>query len=196
MILEHSFTVTVSIEEAWKTMTDLEAVAPCLPGANLDRVEGDDHFGTIAVKIGAISTKFVGSARFAERDAHTHHAVLHADGHDQRGAGKATALITADLSDHDGVTSVALVTDLKITGKVAQFGRGMLPDLSAKMIDQFASNLEVRLAEGSASSTRGEEPTAAEISTADIISAAGPIRLVVAVAAFIVAVFLIRRLRR
>jgi carbon monoxide dehydrogenase subunit G len=96
VILEHNFTVAIDIGEAWVTMTDLEAVAPCLPGANLDRVDGEEHFGTIAVKISAITTRFAGSARFVERDAVNHHAVLHADGRDQRGAGKATALITRD----------------------------------------------------------------------------------------------------
>ena len=196
MILEHGFTVTVPIEEAWETMTDLQAVAPCLPGANLDRVDGDKHFGTITVKIGAISTKFAGSARFVERDGNTHYAVLHAEGRDQRGAGKATALITADLSDHDGATSVTLVTDLKITGKVAQFGRGVLPDLSAKMIDEFASNLEARLTHGSASATRSEETPTAEISATNVLSAAGPKRLITLFGGFIAAILIVRRLRR
>jgi carbon monoxide dehydrogenase subunit G len=196
VILEHGFTVAVPIAEAWQTMTDLEVVAPCLPGANLDRVDGDDYFGTIAVKIGAISARFAGSAHFVERDEKSHHAVLHADGRDQRGAGKATALITADLSDHDGATTVALLTDLKITGKVAQFGRGVLPDLSAKMIDQFAANLEATLAQGRASEARAKEPAAAQISTADLVSAAGPKRVVVAIAAFFALVLVVRRLLR
>jgi hypothetical protein len=193
MILEHTFTVAIGIDEAWATMTDLEAVAPCLPGANLDRVEGDDHFGTISVKIGAITTKFAGSAHFVERDAGAHHAVLHADGRDQRGAGKATALITADLSPIGDQTSVSLVTDLKIAGKVAQFGRGVLPDLSAKMIDEFASNLETRLELGTNAPPTSAEPAAAEIRTADVVSALG---LNWALAALVAAFLIIRWLSR
>lgn len=197
MILEHSFEVGVPIEAAWETLTDLEVLAPCLPGAHLDSVGGEEHHGTFAVKLGAITAKFAGTARFVERDAFTHHAELHAEGRDQRGAGKARAAITADLSERGTSTRVRLVTDLRITGRVAQFGRGILPELSAKMIDQFATNLGARLEMGrDAPTAAAEVSAAAEFRASDVVSAVGPVRILKGLAAAAVVVWLIRWLRQ
>ena len=148
MILEHTFEVPIPVEDAWRTFSDLEAVAPCLPGAKLDYVEGLEHHGTIDVKLGSITATFVGAARFVEQDERSKRAVLQAEGRDQRGAGQATATIAAEFKAHGESTTVEIVTDLKLSGKIAQFGRGVLPAVSTKMIDQFVDNLQQQLALG------------------------------------------------
>lgn len=143
MELKNSFTVATSLEEAWAVLTDVERIAPCLPGAELTEVEGDEYRGTVKVKVGPITAQYKGTARLTERDESTRRAVLEAKGRDTRGQGNAEAKVTAELSDAgDGRTRVDLVTDLTVTGKVAQFGRGVLADVSSKLLAQFVDNLE------------------------------------------------------
>src|SRR5690606_29361624 len=120
---------------------DLERIAPCLPGAQLQEVDGDDYIGTVKVKVGPITAHYAGKARFVERDEAGRRAVLSADGRDKRGQGNASATITATLTPAGDRTEVRVVTDLSISGKVAQFGRGVLADVSAKLMDQFVANL-------------------------------------------------------
>jgi uncharacterized protein len=144
--LLNEFTVIRPIEETWKVLTDIELIAPCMPGATLEEVAGDVFRGTVKVKLGAISTAFKGQANFIERDDTSHRAVLKAEGRDTTGKGNAAAEITAHLEEVDpATTKVVVETDLHITGKVAQFGRGIMSDVSKKLINQFATNLNTML---------------------------------------------------
>lgn len=148
MELNHSFTVQLGIDDAWKVLTDLERIAPCLPGAQLQEVEGDTYRGVVKVKVGPISAQFKGQASFMERDDERRRAVLKGEGRDTGGKGNASALITAQLEEvSEGVTTCTVHTDLTITGKVAQFGRGALADVSDKLLAQFSDNLGALLAE-------------------------------------------------
>jgi carbon monoxide dehydrogenase subunit G len=143
MELTNDFDVAVSVDEAWKVLTDVERIAPCMPGAQLQEVEGDEYRGIVKVKVGPITASYKGAASFLELDQEAHRAVLKAEGRETRGQGNASATITATLVDAGGgTTKVSVVTDLNITGKVAQFGRGVLADVSGKLLEQFVSNLE------------------------------------------------------
>jgi uncharacterized protein len=142
MELSNEFEVPVPIEQAWAILTDIERIAPCLPGAQLQEVEGEHYRGIVKVKVGPITAQYKGEAVMVERDDAAHVAVLQASGRDTRGAGNASASIKAMLTDQGDVTHVSVLTDLTITGKVAQFGRGVLADVSAKLLDQFVVNLE------------------------------------------------------
>jgi carbon monoxide dehydrogenase subunit G len=148
MDLNHSFTVNVPIDDAWRILTDVERIAPCLPGAQLQEIEGDTYRGAVKVKVGPIQAQFKGQANFIERDEVAHHIVLKGEGRDIGGKGNASAIITADLTAvTDSSTSVVVNTDLSITGKVAQFGRGTMADISNKLLAQFVDNLNVLIAE-------------------------------------------------
>ena len=143
MDLINEFDVKVPVDEAWAVLTDVERIAPCLPGAQLKEVEGDEYRGIVKVKVGPISAQYSGTATFVERDEVAHRAVLDAKGRDTRGQGNANARITAELTPSgDDSTHVVVTTDLTITGKVAQFGRGVLADVSSKLMTQFVENLE------------------------------------------------------
>ena len=151
MELKNDFHVSVPIDVAWAVLTDLERVAPCMPGAELQEVEGDEYRGIVKVKVGPISAQYKGTARFLEKDDEQHRAVLLAEGRDTRGQGNASATVTAIATSDDDGTTVSIVTDLTITGKVAQFGRSVMGDVSAKMLDEFADRLEADvLSQGSA----------------------------------------------
>jgi hypothetical protein len=142
MELNHSFTVNQPIAETWHILTDLERIAPCLPGAQLEEVHGDVYKGGVKIKVGPITAQFKGEAQFAERNDTDFKAVLKASGRDTGGKGNASATITAQLTPVDATsTNCNLVTDLSITGKVAQFGRGALADVSEKLLAQFSDNL-------------------------------------------------------
>jgi carbon monoxide dehydrogenase subunit G len=144
--LLNEFTVHRPIEETWTVLTDVERIAPCMPGAVVKEIEGDVFRGVVKVKLGAISTAFKGEAKFVERDDSAHRAVLAAEGRDTSGRGNAAAHVTATLhADSPDTTKVAIETDLHITGKVAQFGRGIMGDVSKKLIAQFATNLNKML---------------------------------------------------
>ncbi|MDE0067562.1 MAG: SRPBCC family protein [Acidimicrobiaceae bacterium] len=151
MDLNNSFEVARPIDEAWAVLTDLERIAPCLPGAQITEVEGGEYRGFVKVKVGPITAQFKGAANFVERNDVDHTAVLSGKGRDTRGAGNASALITAKLEEaSDSTTRVNVDTDMKITGKFAQFGRGVMADVSANLMDQFAQNLaEMLAADGS-----------------------------------------------
>ena len=148
--LSNEFRVGVSVPETWKVLTDVERIAPMLPGAQLQEVEGDEYRGVVKVKVGPITAQYKGTAIFVEQDEAAGKMVLKASGRDTRGQGNASALITATMvPDGDG-TKVNVLTDLTITGKVAQFGRGVLADVSAKLIGQFVDSLEADLANSGA----------------------------------------------
>jgi carbon monoxide dehydrogenase subunit G len=144
----NEFTVNRPIDEAWPIICDVERIAPCLPGAQLDEIEGDIYRGRVKVKLGAVATQFKGEAHFVERNDETHHAELKAKGRDTGGRGNAEADIYADAEALSPTsTRCVVVADLHITGKVAQFGRGIMGDVSKKLIDQFAGNLNTMLDE-------------------------------------------------
>ena len=152
MDLNHEFTVPVPVADAWKILTDVERIAPCLPGAELQEVEGDTYRGVVKVKVGPIQAQFKGQASFVERDDNAHKAVLKGEGRDTGGKGNASALITAELtSESTSSTKVVVTTDLSITGKVAQFGRGAMADVSDKLLGQFVENLNQLIASQPAS---------------------------------------------
>ena len=152
MELTNEFTVGVPVDEAWKVLTDLERIAPCMPGAQLQEVEGDEYRGVVKIKVGPITAQYKGVATFQEKDDANHKAVLRAEGRDTRGQGNASATITATLVPDGEGTKVSVLTDLTITGKVAQFGRGVLGDVSAKLMDQFAVALDAEVLSGGAGS--------------------------------------------
>ncbi|MEY3093225.1 MAG: hypothetical protein RL413_559 [Actinomycetota bacterium] len=142
MDLNHSFTVNRPIAETWTVLTNLERLAPCLPGAELQEVHGEVYKGVVKIKVGPITAQFKGEAQFAEMDASGYKAVLKASGRDTGGKGNASATITATLTEiSPTATTCNVVTDLSITGKVAQFGRGALADVSDKLLGQFSDNL-------------------------------------------------------
>jgi carbon monoxide dehydrogenase subunit G len=141
MELEHSFTVPVPEERAWEVLLDVERVAPCMPGASLDSVEGNNISGRIKVKVGPIAMTYAGTARFTERDANAHVIVLEASGKETRGAGTASAKVRSTLQGQDGQTHVVVNTTLNVTGRPAQFGRGVMAEVGGKLIGIFASNL-------------------------------------------------------
>ena len=143
MEINNSFEVKAPLDVAWATLTDLARIAPCLPGATLTSIEGDIYKGHVTVKVGPIVAKFGGQAIFQERNDTEHRAVLKGEGRDTTGKGNASAIITAQLEVVDALTTRCTVsTDLTITGKIAQFGRGALADVSDKLLKQFVVNLE------------------------------------------------------
>jgi carbon monoxide dehydrogenase subunit G len=145
MQIDNEFTVSVPIEQAWRVLTDLEGIAPCMPGAQLTGVEGEVYSGRVKVKVGPVTSEYKGTAQFAEKDDAAHHAVIDAKGRDARGAGNASALITAQLTPDGSRTVVNVSTDLKISGRIAQFGSGMIKEVSVKLLGQFVDNLEAKL---------------------------------------------------
>ena len=163
MDLNHEFTVNVPVAEAWAILTDLERIAPCLPGAQLTEVEGDTYRGQVKIKVGPILAQFKGQASFVSRDDAAHKATLKGEGRDTTGKGNASAMITAELTSVTPTSTKCTVhTDLSISGKVAQFGRGALADVSDKLLAQFSENLNQLISASPAPSA----PVAAETSTA------------------------------
>ena len=163
MELTNDFEVAVPVDEAWTVLTDIERIAPCMPGAQLQEVEGDEYRGIVKVKVGPITAQYKGTATFVEKDDTGHVAVLKADGRDTRGQGNANAVITARLEPAGDGTKVNVHTDLTVTGKVAQFGRGVLADVSAKLLDQFVENLETTVLSGTTDQVdESPEPSTSE----------------------------------
>jgi carbon monoxide dehydrogenase subunit G len=141
MKLENRFTVPVPVEQAWRVLLDVERIAPCMPGATLTSVDGDRFEGTVKVKVGPINLTYGGKAHFVSKDDVAHVAVIDGSGKETRGTGTAKALITCRLIDQGETTDVEVDTNLNVTGKPAQFGRGVLADVSGKLVDQFAACL-------------------------------------------------------
>jgi len=146
MELEHSFTVPVPEERAWEVLLDVKRVAPCMPGATLDSVDGDEIKGRIKVKVGPIAMTYAGTARFTERDPNAHVITLEASGKETRGAGTASATVRSMLEGQGDQTHVVVHTTLNVTGRPAQFGRGVMAEVGGKLIGIFASNLADMLA--------------------------------------------------
>jgi len=174
--LEHRFKVPTSVADTWAALNDLERIAPCFPGASLTSVEGDDFAGSVKVRLGPISLLYNGTGQFVERDESVHCAVIEAKGKDKRGNGTASATVRTQLTPDGEQTAVEVATDLSITGKPAQFGRGVIQDVSDKLLGQFAACLEQNLGatpepaaepEASASESTPTEPTPTETPSAD-----------------------------
>ena len=140
--MENEFTVDTTIDEAWKALNDLERVTPCLPGAQLTAEVGDEYEGTMTVKMGPVTQKYNGTVKIEDADESAHRAVIRADGKDARGQGTASATITSTLNEEDGGVHVRVETDMHLTGRAAQFGRGVQQEVATKLINQFAECLE------------------------------------------------------
>lgn len=174
--LDNSFTVPVPPEQAWDVLLDVERIAPCMPGASVTSVEGDEIAGQVKVKLGPLSLSYKGTAKFTEKDPASHTIAIEATGKETRGAGTASATVHASLkpADAEGQTTVSIHTSLNVTGRPAQFGRSLLPEVSGKLIDQFAANLAALI--GSTSRSAEAEPEAAPAqdatATGDAASAA------------------------
>jgi uncharacterized protein len=161
--LDNSFTVPVPPEQAWDVLLDVERIAPCMPGASVTSVEGDEIAGQVKVKLGPLSLTYKGTAKFTEKDAASHTIAIEASGKETRGAGTASATVHASLKPGDAAdqTQVSIHTSLNVTGRPAQFGRSLLPEVSGKLIDQFAANLAALIDSSSRSAETGAEAEAA-----------------------------------
>jgi len=162
MELTNEFVVPVAIDEAWKLLTDVERIAPCMPGAELQEIDGEEYRGIVKVKVGPITAQYKGKATFVEQDEGAHRAVLRAEGRDTRGQGNANATITCSMAPEGDGTKVTVVTDLAITGRAAQFGRGVMADVSSKLLGQFVSCLEKNVLSGAAAPAATEAAATAE----------------------------------
>ncbi|MDF5751349.1 SRPBCC family protein [Spongiactinospora sp. TRM90649] len=170
MRFDHEFTVPVPVEQAWTTLLDVERVAPCLPGATLESVEGDEITGRMRVKVGPITVTYHGTAHLRDVDKDARTVTVEASGKEARGAGTAGATVTARLTPAegaDGSTKVAVETSFNVTGRPAQFGRGVMAEVGGKLIDRFAANLAALLA---------ESPEPAVVEEADVVVEAGQVR--------------------
>jgi carbon monoxide dehydrogenase subunit G len=160
MELEHSFIIPVSPEQAWGVLLDVEQVAPCMPGATIDAVDGDEIKGRIKVKVGPVALTYAGTARFTEKDEKTRTVILEASGKETRGSGTAAATVNSSLQDEGGQTRVVVRTTMTVTGRPAQFGRGVIAEVGGRIIQKFASNLAAQLS-GGTSAAASEAPSAA-----------------------------------
>ncbi|QIZ00135.1 SRPBCC family protein [Streptomyces sp. S1D4-11] len=147
MELHHEFTVPVPVDDAWRALLDVERIAPCMPGATVDEYDGKTVTGSVKVKVGPITVTYRGTAVFEEQDESAHRMVLIASGKETRGQGTARATVTGTLGERDGGTAVSVRTDLTVTGRPAQFGRGVLAEVGDKLVGQFAQCLARRLEE-------------------------------------------------
>src|SRR5215470_15073508 len=152
MELEHSFIIPVPPEQAWPVLLDVERIAPCMPGATVDSVDGDVIKGRIKVKVGPVALTYAGTAHFTERDEQARSITLQASGKETRGAGTASATVRSSLEDEGGQTKVVVHTSMNVTGRPAQFGRGVMAEVGGRIIEKFATNLAALLASAPAAS--------------------------------------------
>jgi carbon monoxide dehydrogenase subunit G len=175
MKLDNEFTVGVPVSQAWGVLTDLEVIAPCMPGAQLTGVNDGVYTGKVKIKVGPVTAEYSGTARFTEKDDATYRAVIDARGRDSRGNGNATAVISAQLRADGASTVVNVTTDLTIAGRVAQFGSGMIKEVSAKLLGQFVQCLEGKLGAdlpaGTGASAAGAAAAGAEVAGAEVAGA-------------------------
>ena len=162
MRIENDMHVSASMQEAWALLTDIPAIAPCLPGAKLIGQDGDTYEGTMKVKVGPTVAEYSGTATVVEMNETDRTVKLTASGRDKRGAGNASADIFASMVEADGGTTVSIATDLKVAGKVAQFGRGAMADISKKLLGQFAECIEAKLQQADVVDEAGTEPETVE----------------------------------
>jgi uncharacterized protein len=158
MKLENEFTVPAPVEHAWEVLLDVERVAPCLPGAAVESGDGDEHQGTMTIKIGPITAKYQGTVKIEEADESARRAVMRAQARDSRGQGTAAATITSTMEPVEGGTRVRVETDMRVTGPAAQFGRGVMQDVSAKLMGRFADCLAAEMGGEPAPATEATTP--------------------------------------
>lgn len=197
MELHHEFTVPVPVDDAWRTLLDVERIAPCMPGASVEEYDGKTVAGSVKVKVGPITVTYKGTAVFEEQDDTAHRMVLTASGRETRGQGTARATVTSTLTERDGGTAVSVRTDLTVTGRPAQFGRGVMSEVGDRIIGQFAECLSQRLGEPAQPPSAEEEPK--ETEPLDLFRTAGvPVakRAAVGVAAALVVAVVYAGLRR
>lgn len=175
MEFTNEFTIPLGIDETFAVLTDLERVAPCMPGAALEEVDGDTYSGRVKVKVGPMSLTYAGTATVTEQDPEAHTARIEASGREKRGGGTAAADVRAHLREADGQTVVVVTTDLNVTGKPAQFGRGVMADVGEKIIDSFARNLRDELGTESTPEPAGASPEAPTTPPTDEPTAAAPV---------------------
>jgi carbon monoxide dehydrogenase subunit G len=158
MEFKNEFTVPAPAQDVWRVLLDVERIAPCLPGASVERVEGDEVAGRVKVKVGPVQLSYHGTARFVEKNEALRRFVLEGSGREARGAGTAAATITVELHEVSPTTRVSVHTDLNVTGKPAQFGRGVMADVADKLIGEFATCLagQVRTPAVGASATHAQ----------------------------------------
>jgi carbon monoxide dehydrogenase subunit G len=173
MELHHEFTVPVPVDEAWRTLLDIERVAPCMPGASVEEYDGKTVTGAVKVKVGPITVAYKGTAVFDEQDETAHRMVLIASGRETRGQGTARATMTGTLSERDGGTAVAVHTDLTVTGRPAQFGRGVMAEVGDRLVGQFATCLSERLTEPADGTAAAEEQPQEPEQPLDLLRTAG-----------------------
>lgn len=173
MKLEHRFTVNASLDETWALLTDLERVAPCMPGAELIGRDGDAYKGRVKVKLGPVLAQYEGRASFAEKDDAAKRGVLRAEGRETKGQGSAKATVTASLTPGAGGTQVMVETDLAIVGRLAQMGRGLIAEVSEKLLGEFVANLSRAIAAGAAAGAVAA-PAASSAASASASSVASP----------------------
>ncbi len=161
MKIANEFTVSAPIEDAWNVLTDLEQVIPLMPGAQMTGREGDDVLGKVKVKVGPVTSEFSGKVHFVEQDRNVYRAVIDGKGKEARGTGNAAATVTAQLHDAGDHTRVTVDTDLKVVGKLAQFGSSMLQQVSEKLLGQFVESLEAKLAADNAPPAASVAPVVA-----------------------------------
>ncbi|MCY3631121.1 MAG: SRPBCC family protein [bacterium] len=208
MEMSNEIEVNASASDVWAAFNDVERIAPCLPGAQLTEIEGEEYRGVVKVKVGPVNAQYKGKATFTERDQDAMKVVILAEGRETRGQGNASATITATVEAlGDDRTKVGVNTDLKITGKVAQIGRNLIPDVSAKIMDQFADNLESMLSDSSSDDASSESDASADDSgvrsvsspepeAVDLLDVAGPpaAKKFGPIAGLIAALWIIRRI--
>lgn len=194
MELHHEFTVPVPVDDAWPALLDIERIAPCMPGASVEEYDGKTVTGSVKVKVGPITVTYKGTAVFEEQDEAAHRMVLIASGRETRGQGTARATVTGTLAENDGGTTVSVRTDLTVTGRPAQFGRGVMAEVGDRLVGQFAACLAERLTEPAPVDAAPEEPE-----PLDLFRTAGvPVakRAAVAVAAVVLVALVFARIRR
>jgi uncharacterized protein len=161
MELQQTFTVPVPVDHAWDALLDPQRIAPCMPGASLESVEGDAFTGNVKIKLGPINLSYRGQARYVTKNADTHTIVIEGTGKDAKGSGAASATVTAVLTGDGDSTTIATTTDLDVTGRPAQFGRGVMNDVANKLESQFAANLAALLTGGDQEAATPRHPAPA-----------------------------------
>lgn len=176
--LENSFIVPADIATAWRTLLDIEAIVPCMPGATLISLDGDAFVGSVKVKLGPVAMTYEGTATFETKDEQSHTARIRGTGKETRGTGTAQALITTVMiPEAADRTRVDVTTELTITGKAAQFGRGVMQDVAGRLVDQFAGNLEQLIASQSGAGSSSSDAVGSGASAPPAIKAADSIDL-------------------
>jgi carbon monoxide dehydrogenase subunit G len=174
MELDHEFTVPVPVGQAWPVLLDVERIAPCLPGATLDSVDGDEFTGRLKVKLGAMTITYKGSARIASQDESAHTVTIEGTGKEARGSGTASATVQAQLHDEGEQTRVTVHTKLNVTGRPAQFGRNILSEVGGRLVNRFAGNLEKEITREETPAEAAAAPTEAPVEEAAAPEAPAP----------------------